>query len=100
MDLQSVTGPKNARTGVDWRYCTAGTPHPSASYICTQASVYTPQTKGVSNAVAESRSYLLFHFIFGDEDVERFLDGRLADLAMQVEEDIIDGVGAVLRRQV
>ena len=41
LDLQSVTGPKNARTGVDWRYCTAVTPHPcmyvsSCWYVVSQ----------------------------------------------------------------
>ena len=30
-DLQSVTGPKFPRTGVDCRYCTAGPPHPCLS---------------------------------------------------------------------
>ena len=28
VDLQSVTGPKFLRTGVDCRYCIAGPPHP------------------------------------------------------------------------
>ena len=35
--LQSVTGPKFPRTGVDCRYCTAGPPSPSlpTTYYCT-----------------------------------------------------------------
>ena len=28
LNLQYVAGPKFVRTGVDWRYCSADTPHP------------------------------------------------------------------------
>ena len=45
-------------------------------------------------------TYLLLHFFVGDEEIERLLDGRLADLPVQVKEDVVDRVGPILRRQV
>ena len=39
LDLQSITGPKFPRTGLDCRYCTAGPPYPCLDILIVSLNV-------------------------------------------------------------
>ena len=51
----------------------------------------------IAQAHRQLATHLLLDLGVGDEDVERLLDGGLAVLLVQVQHDVVDGIGPVLQ---